>query len=91
MNKGDLINKVCEKSFVTKKEADLIINVILESITQAVYAGDKVTLVGFGSFQARYRKPRLGRNPKTGELVDIPAARVPRFSAGKYFKEKVNK
>lgn len=91
MNKGDLINQVCEKSFVTKKEADLIINIILESITNAVASGDKVTLVGFGSFKSFQRKPRIGRNPKTGDIINIPTTRVPIFSPGKYFKNKVNK
>jgi len=90
MNKGDLINRVCEKSFVTRKEADLIINIILESITHAVASGDTVTLVGFGSFRSRQRKARLGRNPKTGDTIQIPTRRVPVFSAGKYFKNKVN-
>ena len=90
MNKGDLINRVCEKSFVTRKEADLIINIILESITHAVASGDTVTLVGFGSFRSRQRKARLGRNPKTGERILVASSRVAVFSVGKYFKEKVN-
>lgn len=89
MNKGELVDKVAEKASVTKKEADAIITAAVESIMEAVSSGDKVTLVGFGSFEPRDRKEREGRNPKTGDTMTIPATRVPAFSAGKLFKEKV--
>ncbi len=89
MNKGELVDAVASKAEVTKKDADKIISAVVESIMEAVSSGDKVTLVGFGSFERRHRKAREGRNPKTGEKMEIPATEVPAFSAGKLFKEKV--
>lgn len=89
MNKGDLVDKIAEKSGVTKKQADAVLTATLDSIIDAVSRGEKVTLVGFGTFEARGRKAREGRNPKTGETLTIPATTVPAFSAGKLFKEKV--
>ncbi|WP_448565170.1 HU family DNA-binding protein [Trichothermofontia sp.] len=89
MNKGELVDAVAEKAHVTKKEADAVLTAALEAIMEAVSEGDKVTLVGFGSFESRERKAREGRNPKTGEKMEIPETRVPAFSAGKLFKEKV--
>lgn len=89
MNKGDLVDKVAEKASVTKKQADAVLTAALETIMEAVSSEDKVTLVGFGSFEPRKRKAREGRNPKTGEAMDIPETTVPAFSAGKLFKEKV--
>lgn len=89
MNKGELIDAVAEKAGVTKKQADAVLTAALESVIDAVAAQEKVTLVGFGSFEARKRKAREGRNPQTGEKMDIPETWVPAFSAGKMFKEKV--
>ncbi len=89
MNKGELVDKIAERASVTKKEADAVLTAALEAIMDAVSDNDKVTLVGFGSFEPRERKAREGRNPKTGEAMTIPATRVPAFSAGKLFKEKV--
>ncbi|TAD78886.1 MAG: HU family DNA-binding protein [Oscillatoriales cyanobacterium] len=89
MNKGELIDKVAEQANVTKKQADQVLTAALESIVEAVSSGEKVTLVGFGSFERRERKSREGRNPKTGQKMEIPATCVPAFSAGKLFKEKV--
>jgi DNA-binding protein HU-beta len=89
MNKGELVDKVAEKATVTKKQADAVITAAIETIMEAVSNGDKVTLVGFGTFEPRERKAREGRNPKTGEKMTIPATRVPAFSAGKLFKEQV--
>jgi DNA-binding protein HU-beta len=89
MNKGQLIDKVAEKSSLTKKQSDAAITATIEAIMEAVSEGDKVTLVGFGSFERRDRKAREGRNPKTGEKMQIPATQVPAFSAGKVFKDKV--
>lgn len=89
MNKGELIDAVAEKAEVSKKDAELIITATINTIMETVSEGDKVTLVGFGSFEARDRKEREGRNPKTGETMTIPATTVPAFSAGKAFKEKV--
>ena len=89
MNKGELVDAISTKANVTKKDADTILNATLETIVEAVTSGDKVTLVGFGSFEKRDRKAREGRNPKTGETLAIAATSVPGFSAGKAFKEKV--
>lgn len=89
MNKGDLVSAVAEKASVTKKQADVVLTATLEAIVEAVSSGDKVRLVGFGSFEYRERKPREGRNPQTGDKMIIPATKVPAFSAGKLFKEKV--
>ncbi|MDX2211649.1 MAG: HU family DNA-binding protein [Oculatellaceae cyanobacterium bins.114] len=89
MNKGELIDAIAEKADVSKKDADRILSAVLETIQDAVSSGEKVTLVGFGTFEPRERSAREGRNPKTGETMTIPATRVPAFSAGKLFKEKV--
>ena len=89
MNKGELADVVAEKASVTKKQADAVLSAALEAIMEAVSDGDKVTLVGFGSFESRERKAREGRNPKTGDKMEIPATRVPAFSAGKLFKDRV--
>ncbi|MEL6385385.1 MAG: HU family DNA-binding protein [Cyanobacteria bacterium P01_F01_bin.86] len=91
MNKGELVDKVAEKSGVTKKQADSVLTAAIEAIMETVSGGEKVTLVGFGSFEPRERKEREGRNPKTGETMVIPATTVPAFSAGKQFKEMVSK
>ena len=89
MNKGDLVDLVSQKANVTKKQADAVITATLETIMEAVSNDDKVTLVGFGSFERRHRKEREGRNPKTGDKMLIPETEVPAFSAGKLFKDKV--
>ncbi|HEY9622240.1 MAG TPA: HU family DNA-binding protein [Crinalium sp.] len=90
MNKAELVDAIAERVSVTKKEADLVLTAVLESIQEAVSKGDKVTLVGFGTFEARERSAREGRNPRSGETIKIPATTVPAFSAGKLFKEKVS-
>ncbi|NER81166.1 MAG: HU family DNA-binding protein [Leptolyngbya sp. SIO1D8] len=87
MNKGELVDKIAAKSGVSKKDADLVFSAVIDVIMETVSEGDKVTLVGFGSFERRDRKERLGRNPKTGEEMTIPATQVPAFSAGKQFKQ----
>lgn len=89
MNKGELVHAIAERTSVTKKEADAVITAAIECIMEAVAEGEKVTLVGFGSFESRERKEREGRNPKTNEKMVIPATKVPAFSAGKLFKDKV--
>nr|WP_290224074.1 HU family DNA-binding protein [Trichocoleus desertorum] len=90
MNKGELVDAVAEKANVTKKQAEAIVTATVDVIQGAVAEGDKVTLVGFGTFERRTRKAREGRNPKTGDKMQIPAATVPAFSPGKVFKEKVS-
>ncbi|MEM8641507.1 MAG: HU family DNA-binding protein [Cyanobacteria bacterium P01_G01_bin.54] len=89
MNKGELVDKVANATGITKKDVDKVITSTVEAIMDAVADKDKVTLVGFGSFEPRERKAREGRNPKTGEPMTIAATVVPAFSAGKLFKEKV--
>lgn len=89
MNKAELVNAVADKAGVTKKQADDILSATVDTIIDTVSKGDKVTLVGFGSFEPRDRKAREGRNPKTGKSLKIPATTVPAFSAGKAFKEAV--
>ncbi|MEH1830405.1 MAG: HU family DNA-binding protein [Nostoc sp.] len=89
MNKGELVDAVAAKTNITKKQADEVISAFLSVVTEAVANGEKVTLIGFGSFERRDRSEREGRNPKTQEVMKIPATKVPAFSAGKQFKEKV--
>ncbi len=89
MNKGELVDKISEKAGVTKKQADAVLTTILDVVMESVSTSDKVTLVGFGSFEARKRQAREGRNPKTGETMTIPETTVPVFSAGKLFKDMV--
>jgi len=91
MNKEELVQEIAKKAKVTQKEAAEILSVTLEVITKTVSKGKKVTLVGFGTFEARKRAARTGRNPQTGKEIKIPAKTVPAFSAGKKFKEIVNK
>ena len=89
MNKSELVEQIAVKTGVSKKQADVALTALIESIVEAVSRGDKVTLVGFGSFEPHQRQQRQGRNPQTGEELTIPATTIPAFSAGKLFKEKV--
>lgn len=89
MNKGELVDQISQTAGVTKKDADVILTAILDAIMESVAEGNKVTLVGFGTFEPRERQAREGRNPSTGQPIKIPATIVPAFSAGKLFKEKV--
>lgn len=91
MNQTELIDEVANEANLTKTQAQSAVKALLKTIMRVVADGDKVTLVGFGSFQPRERSAREGRNSKTGEIVQIPAATVPTFSAGKTFREAVNK
>ena len=90
MNKEELIAEISKTAKVTKKTASDVLAATLESIQTAVKKGNKVTLVGFGTFEPRKRAARNGRNPQTGKEIKIPAKTVPVFSAGKKFKEVVN-
>ena len=91
MNKEELVQEVSKKAKVTQKEAAEVINALMETIEKTVSKGKKVTLVGFGTFEARKRAARTGRNPQTGKEIKIAAKTVPAFSAGKKFKELVQK
>lgn len=89
MNKNELVSAVAERSNLTKKDAELAVTAMLEAITDALSDGEKVQLVGFGSFEVRKREARMARNPKTKEPIEIPATRVPVFKAGKLLKDNV--
>lgn len=89
MNKEDLVRAIAARTALTKKDADKILSATIETIIETVAEGDRVTLVGFGTFEPRERKERSGRNPQTGDIMTIPATRIPYFSPGKLFKEKV--
>jgi DNA-binding protein HU-beta len=91
MNQTQLIEQVATEADLTKAQTQSAVRALLKTIMQVVADGDKVTLVGFGSFEPRMRSAREGRNPQTGKTIQIPAARVPTFSAGKSFREAVNK
>lgn len=90
MNKAELIAAVAEKTGTTKKDAEKSVNATFEAITENVVKGEKVQLVGFGSFEVKRRDARIGRNPKTKEEIQIPATVVPVFKAGKALKDTVN-
>ncbi|MCS7235055.1 MAG: HU family DNA-binding protein [Armatimonadota bacterium] len=89
MNKEQLIERVASKTGLSKKDANAALDAILDGITSALKKGEKVTLVGFGTFTVRRRKAREGRNPQTGERIRIPARKVPAFTAGKELKAQV--
>ena len=89
MNKGDLINEVA-KVVSTKKEAQQVVDCVISSISNALKKGDTVSLVGFGSFKVVERKARKGRNPQTGEEIEIKASKAPKFTPGQALKEAVN-
>ena len=89
MNKTELVEVVAKKMGTTKKEAEAAVSAFTETVKEALAEGKKVQLVGFGNFEVRERAARKGRNPQTGEEIDIPATKVPAFKPGKGFKEVV--
>jgi DNA-binding protein HU-beta len=89
MNKNELITKLSQKSGLTKKDVEVVVNGVLDEITSALASGEKVQFVGFGTFEARKRSSRTGRNPQTGETIDIPETTVPAFKAGNKLKDAV--
>lgn len=91
MNKSDLVNKMAEKGGLSKKDSEKALNAMLESVEEALVNGDKVQLVGFGSFEVRERAARKGRNPQTKEEITIEASKSPIFKVGKVLKDSVNK
>ncbi len=91
MNKTDLINSIAAKSGLNKKNSEIALNAFISSVEEALNAGDKVVLVGFGTFEVRNRAARKGRNPQTKKEITIPASKAPVFKAGKVLKDKVNK
>ena len=91
MNKAELITSMAEKSQLTKKDAEAALKAFIDSVQEALEGGDKVQLVGFGSFEVRKRAARKGRNPQTKEEIKIPASKAPVFKAGKALKDLENK
>ncbi len=91
MNKSELIAAVAEKAALSKKDAEKAVNAVVAAVTDALVDGDKVQLVGFGTFEVRARDARTGKNPRTGEVIKIAASKVPAFKAGKALKDAVNK
>ena len=89
MNKTELIAEVANKAGLSRKDAEKALGAVVETITEAVVKGDKVQLVGFGSFETKQREARTGRNPKTKEAIEIPATTIPVFKAGKALKDIV--
>jgi len=89
MNKADLVNLVAARTELTKTDVSLVIDAAIDTIIDSVVEGKKVSILGFGSFEPRDRSARQGLNPKTGEKIKIPAKRVPAFTAGKMFKDRV--
>ena len=91
MNKSELITNMAEKASLTKKDTEAALRAFIESVEETLEKGEKVQLVGFGTFEARKRAARVGRNPRTKEEINIPESIVPVFKAGKEFKEKISK
>lgn len=90
MTKAELVEEVARVSDLTKKHSESIVNTVFDSIIEALQKDEKIELRGFGSFRIRQRRSRQGRNPKTGDKVDVPAKRIPYFKPGKELKELIN-
>jgi integration host factor subunit beta len=90
MTKADLIDEVSRLAELTRKDSEVIVETIFDSVVRSLRAGDKIEIRGFGSFRTRQRKPRVGRNPKTGERVEVPAKKIPFFKPSKELKDLVN-
>ena len=89
MNKTELVNAIAAKTGLSKKDSDAALAATVEAITEALKAGDKISLVGFGTFEVRERAARTGKNPATGETISIAACKAPAFKAGKALKDAV--
>jgi len=89
MNKSQLVDAAAQKASMTKKDVNMALDALLEAITEAIAGNDKVTLVGFGTFEAKLRQAREGRNPSSGESITIPSRMMPKFSPGKALKDAV--
>ena len=90
MTKAELVEEVSEKTGLPKKQAEIVVNTVFESIVETLKTGEKIELRGFGSFRIRQRNARQGRNPKTGDTVSVPAKRIPYFKPGKELRELLN-
>jgi DNA-binding protein HU-beta len=87
LNKTDLINEVAVKTGMTKKDTEKVVNALFDTVQGTLQTGEKVQLIGFGTFEVRQRQARKGRNPQTGQEISIPATKVPAFKAGKALKD----
>ena len=90
MTKADLINVIAEKAHLQHKQAELVVNMVFDMMSDALKKDDRIEIRGFGSFDLNYRPPRVGRNPKSGEKVRVPEKYVPHFKAGKEMRERVD-
>jgi len=90
MTKAELVEEVAKVSDLTKKHSEVIVNTVFQAIIEALHEDEKIELRGFGSFRIRRRRSRLGRNPKTGDKVSVPAKKIPYFKPGKELKELIN-
>jgi integration host factor subunit beta len=90
MTKADLIEEVSRLAELTRKDSEIIVETIFDSVVRSLRAGDKIEIRGFGSFRTRQRKPRVGRNPKTGARVEVPAKKIPFFKPSKELKDVIN-
>jgi len=90
MTKADLIDEVSRVADLTRKDSEIIVECIFDSVVRSLRTGDKIEIRGFGSFRTRQRKPRVGRNPKTGDRVEVPAKKIPYFKPSKELKDLVN-
>jgi len=90
MTKAELVERIADRTGVSKKDTGIIVNMILDNISEALTGGDKVELRGFGSFKVKSRRSRLARNPRSGESVDVPAKQVPYFKASNELKGRLN-
>lgn len=91
MTKADLIEEVSRLAELTRKDSEVIVETIFDSVVRTLRSGDKIEIRGFGSFRTRQRKPRVGRNPKTGDRVEVPPKKIPFFKPSKELKEMVNR
>ena len=90
MTKADLVEEVTQIGDLTRRDGEVVVDTVFDAVIQALQAGDKIEIRGFGSFRIRQRKPRTGRNPKTGEKVEVPAKKIPFFKPSKELKDLVN-
>ena len=90
MTKADLVEEVTQIGDLTRRDGEVVVDTVFDAVIQALQAGDKIEIRGFGSFRTRQRKPRIGRNPKTGDRVEVPAKKIPFFKPSKELKDLVN-
>jgi DNA-binding protein HU-beta len=90
MNKTELVATIAEKAEISKKDAERALNAFTDTVSDALREGDKIQLVGFGTFEVSERTERTGRNPQSGETMVIPASKIPKFKAGKALKDVIN-